>query len=172
MTYCEAYYLKNLQSLLTGNDTFRKLLLSPKHTQLVHGLLLTLGNKMEDMLRRRNNTPRTVVMSPSQLFAMSVVGRSSSADLPQVSGVHGEVPSSKLSPGMIPRSPAVHATESFSSTKHPLLSSPVGPNMPRLPGTPPNHMLNPGQLPKKPDIPPPEIPHSVQNYPPVVPPPR
>ena len=63
MSYCEAFFIKNLQSLITGNDKFRKLLFNSRHAYLAHGILVTLGNKMEDMLRRRCNTPKTPVIS-------------------------------------------------------------------------------------------------------------
>ena len=150
MTYCEAFFIKNLQGLITGNDTFRKLLFNSRHTYLIHGLLVTLSNKMEDMLRRRSNTPKTPVISPAQMLNPGNVPKNP-----------GDNP---LIPGSIPRS----QSESFDGGH--LCNG----KTPRAPGAPPRHMLIPGQLPKKPDIPPPAIPtiHCAQNTPPVVPPPR
>ena len=151
MSYCEAFFIKNFQSLITGNDTFRKLLFNSRHAYLAHGILVTLGNKMEEMLRRRCNTPKTPVISPAQMLNPGNAARSP---------VDGSV--NPLFPGSVHR----NLSETLEGSRM------CNGNLPRAPGTPPRHMLFPGQLPKKPDIPPPAIPHSAQNSPAVVPPPR
>lgn len=156
MTYCEAFFLKNLQSLIQGNDTFRKQLLGSKHTQLIHGLLMTLSNKMEEMLRRRNNTPRTASLSPAQMLnpKLNCSSRSySDISHPFTLGVPG-IQKSHSFDSACPSS--IHSDKTGSSPFNQTRSN--------------NHLLlTSGDLPKRPNIPQPPLPHSV---PPMVPPPR
>ncbi len=184
MTYCEAFYLKNLQSLITGNDTFRKLLFSAsRHAHLAQGLLVTLSAKMEDMLRRRNNTPKGPAVSALQILnsgkpPLVAGGKSllaSGGKPPLVSGNSGAPDAAVLGMmlqnknGCVANLVSRHQSDRYDNGGGGVFCNG---NLPRAPGTPPRHMLIPGTLPRKPEIPPPAIPRCAQNTAPVVPPPR
>ncbi len=156
MTYCEAFFLKNLQSLMATSDTFRKQLLSMRHSSyLVQGLLVTLSNKMEDMLRRRNNTPKAPVISTALQMLNAGNQPRNLAD------------GQNATP--LPPSGVLQTRNQSESLDNIFLCNG---NLLRAPGTPPRHMLIPGTLPRKPEIPPPAIPKCEHSTPPVVPPPR